>query len=308
MDIVIYFFLLGVIARLCNVELSFPKSLYSALTLFLMIAIGLKGGIALAEHGSLALIPESMVVIQLGIIIPVIAFALLYFAGQLNRENSASLAAHYGSVSIGTYAVAVAVLEARGIEYEAYFPLFVVLLELPAIIVGIALARGKSSLTNAKAMAHEAVFNQGIFVIVGALLIGFLAAEQAPRIMPFFGDLFSGALALFLLEMGMVAASKISELKKNGSFLLAFAIVVPVIGALLGGTIAGLLDMTTGGIVLLAVLGASSSYIAVPAAMRVAVPNANHGMSITSSLGITFPFNVLVGIPAYIAISQWATT
>lgn len=310
-DASIAFFLLGVIAALVRADIQFPKSLYQSLILFLMLAIGLKGGVALAEHASLELISQSIFVMLFGLLLPLIAFPVLYYFGKLPRHDAASIAAHYGSVSVGTYAVAVAYLEAQNIAYETYIALFVVLLEIPAIIVGIVLARHPSSgnfqSLSSKKLLHEVFFNQGIVLMVGGLLIGFMAGEGTQSIAPLFFDLFNGVLALFLLKMGMVAASKLQELKRIGSFMLAFGIAMPLVGGLLGCLLGLAIGLSNGGAILLAVLGASASYIAVPAAMRVVLPNANHSLSISASLGITFPFNVLIGIPTYAVITQWIT-
>ncbi|WP_372748585.1 sodium-dependent bicarbonate transport family permease [Litorivivens sp.] len=307
-DIVVAFFLLGVIARLLKSPFTLPEALYKSLTIILMLAIGLKGGVALAKHASANIITQSLWVVSLGVILPLIAFVLAYAIGRLRRIDAASLAAHYGSVSVGTYAVAVAVLENRGIAYEAYFPLFVVLLEMPAIAVGLALANSPNNSANKstdkREVLHEVFFNQGMVLMTGGLLIGYACAQQMPRISPLFIDLFPAVLALFLLEMGMVAADRIRALKDSISFLITFAIAMPLIGALFGAAIANVISLSPGGVILLAVLGASASYIAVPAAMRAALPEADHGMSITASLGVTFPFNVIVGIPLYITLVE----
>ena len=305
LDIVVAFFILGAVAHFIKSDLRLPASLYQSLTIFLLIAIGLKGGVALANHASISLIPQSIAIITLGLAIPLIAFPLLSRIGQFSRTDAASIAAHYGSVSVGTYAVAVAVLEARGIPYEPNFPLFLVLLEMPAIAVGIALARSPGQSIQWRPLLHEMFCNQGIVLMAGSLLIGFWAGDQVQSVMPFFGDLFHGVLALFLLEMGIVAASRIADIKLRAPFISAFGVVMPLAGALLGGLLAYALGFSVGGIALLAVLGASASYIAVPAAMKTALPEANHGVAIASSLAVTFPFNVLVGIPLYLTASQW---
>lgn len=305
LDIVIAFFLLGIVAKLLRANIQFPTSLYQSLTLFLMLAIGLKGGIALAENSDWQLVPQSLAVMMFGFVLPLIAFPILFYIGQLNKADSASIAAHYGSVSVGTYAVAVALLEAQGIAYEAYFPLFVVLLEMPAIIVGIALVNASDKGVDKRKLIHEIFCNQGMVLMVGALLIGYWANDRAGSITPLFQDLFHGVLALFLLEMGLVAGSKLKELRTMGPFIIAFSVAMPLVGGALGCLLGQLIGLSIGGSILLAVLGASASYIAVPAAMRVAVPQANASLSITSSLGVTFPFNVLVGIPCYVLFTQW---
>ena len=309
-DISIAFFLLGVFAALVRSDIQFPKALYQSLILFLMLAIGLKGGVALADHASIQLIGQSFFVLLYGLMLPCIAFPLLYYFGGLPRHDSASIAAHYGSVSVGTYAVAVAYLEAMDIPYEAYMPLFVVLLEMPAIIVGIALAKrslsGGEEAEGSKKLLHEIFFNQGMVLMTGGLIIGFIGGERTESIAPFFFTLFNGVLALFLLQMGITAASRLAEIKRLGSFMLAFGVAMPITGGFLGCLLGIAMGLSSGGAILMAVLGASASYIAVPAAMQVVLPNANHSLSIGASLGITFPFNVLIGIPTYTVLTLWA--
>lgn len=305
LDIVVAFFILGAFAQLLRSDIQFPRSLYQTLTLFLLIAIGLKGGVALREHADISLAPQALAIVLFGLALPLIAFPLLQRVGQLSRSDASSIAAHYGSVSVATYAVAVAMLESRGIEYEAYFPVFVVLLEMPAIAVGLALARrGDEALDRGK-LVHEIFCNQGVVLLSGAMFIGYWAGSGVAPVMPLFGDLFHGALALFLLEMGMVAASRLPDIRQAAPFMSAFGVVMPLVGAALGAALALMLGFSSGGIALLAVLGGSASYIAVPAVMRTALPEANHGLSIAASLGITFPFNVLVGIPLYITGAAW---
>jgi uncharacterized protein len=308
LDIVVTFFLLGAFAHLIRSEIQFPRSLYQTLTLFLLIAIGLKGGVALREHADFSLAPQALAVVMLGLALPLIAFPLLSRIGRFARDDASSIAAHYGSVSVGTYAVAVAVLESRNIPYEAYFPVFVVLLEMPAIAVGLALARRSDEAMDRGKLLHEIFCNQGVVLLSGALLIGYWAGSGTASVMPLFGDLFHGALALFLLEMGMVAASRLPDIRQLAPFMSAFGVLMPLAGATLGGLLGAALGFSTGGVALLAVLGGSASYIAVPAVMRNALPEANHGLSIAASLGITFPFNVLVGIPLYIAGAAWLTS
>lgn len=299
LDVMAAFFLLGALAQLFKAPIKMPVGLYQSLTIFLLVAIGLKGGMALGEYGNTELFLQSLFVIGFGVVLPLIAFPLLKYVGGLSRTDSASIAAHYGSVSIATFAVALAVLEARDIEYEPYFPLFVALLEIPAIAVGLWLAQSKSQTLDLKKTLHEIFLNQGVLLLTGSLLIGWWAGDQSEKLMPFFGNLFYGVLALFLLEMGRVSTSRLNLLKEYGSFIASFGVVMPLIGGLLGALFAQALELSVGGTILMATLGASASYIAVPAAMTVALPYANQGLSITASLTITFPFNVLVGIPLY---------
>lgn len=304
-DAVIAFFILGIICQLVGAKLAFPEGLYKTLSMFLMIAIGLKGGLALQEHVDPALIKMSFAVVAFGFILPLIAFPILRYFGQLDRINAGAIAAHYGSVSVATYAVAVALLEAQNIAYEAYFPLFVVLLEMPAIVVGLILAKGSIKIINAEFIKKELIANQSLLLMMGSLLIGFIGGSSVEKLSPFFIELFSGVLALFLLKMGLIAGEQISSLKKNSLFLISFGILMPMLGGLAGTGLGLALGLSSGGIALMAVLGASASYIAVPAAMKQSLPEANAGMSIAASLGITFPFNVLIGVPFFIALGGY---
>lgn len=299
LDVVAAFFILGALAQILKAPIKMPKGLYQSLTIFLLIAIGLKGGIALGQFGSIELLWQSLLVIGFGALLPLFAYPVLRKFGALSRTDSASIAAHYGSVSIATFAVALAVLDANGISYEPYFPLFVALLEIPAIAVGLWLAHNKSESMDIPKVLHEVFLNQGVLLLSGALIVGWWAGDQTEKLMPFFGNLFYGVLALFLLEMGRVATSRLNLLKQYGTFITSFGVVMPLFGAAMGWLFASLIGLSVGGEILMATLGASASYIAVPAAMSVALPSANHSLSITSSLTITFPFNILVGIPLY---------
>jgi hypothetical protein len=298
-DVGIAFFILGVLIKLVRAEIQFPQQLYQSLALFLMIAISLKGGVALHHHLSWDLIVEILLVLPLGIIIPLITYPVLVQIGKLDKATSASIAAHYGSISIATYAVAVGFLESQNILYEQYIPLFAVVLEVPAIAVGIALARYKSNKSDAdnKNILHEMFFNQGVVVITGSLIVGCLAGPKIDQVAPFFFGLFNGVLSLFLLYMGMEAANRAKDIREAGVFIILFGTITPIVGGVFGSMIGVyLMQLSLGGATLLGVLGASSSYIAVPAAMRVAIPESNHSLSIGTSLGVTFSFNVVFGI------------
>jgi hypothetical protein len=299
-DPIILFFIFGIIAGLVRSELRLPSQIYDFVSMLLLITIGLKGGIELAKQPFLSLAPQIVAVFIVGSLIPLLAFPILKFFGKFKRADAASIAAHYGSVSVGTYAVAVSYMASQSITYEEHMPLLLVILEIPAIIVGILLAKGLSSQTNWKVVSHEIFAGKGIMLLLGGLVIGWVAGDKGiESVKPLFFDLFKGVLALFLLEMGIIAASKISTLKRYGIFLVAFGILMPILMAIIGIGLGLILDLSVGGTALLATLIASSSYIAVPAAMRISVPEANPTLSLTASLGITFPFNVLVGITLY---------
>ncbi|MDO8861742.1 sodium-dependent bicarbonate transport family permease [Haliea sp. E1-2-M8] len=303
-DPVVMFFLLGIAAGVLRSELRLPVQVYELLSILLLLAIGMKGGIELARQPFLALVPQMLAVIAMGFALPLLAFPVLLYFGRLPRTDAASIAAHYGSVSVGTFAVVVAWLSARDISYEAYMPVFVVLLEIPAILVGIVLAKGLGSGDSLRRSAHEVLLGKSIVLLVGGLLIGWAAGEEGLKgIAPLFFSPFQGLLALFLLEMGLVTASQLGTLRRYGLFLLGFGVLAPVVAAICGLVLAWLLGLSVGGAVVLATLAASASYIAVPAAMRISVPEANPALSLAASLGVTFPFNVVVGIPLY----HWLT-
>lgn len=300
---IVWFFLLGVFAGVVKSDLKMPSALYEALSIFLLLAIGLKGGVELSKYEVLRLLPSSLAVISVGVLIPLIAFPILKFIGRFNHYDSASIAAHYGSVSVVTYSVALAALIERDMTHEGYMVVYLVLLEMPAILVGVALARLAPDSGGAAGwgrLLHEVLASKSILLLSGGLVIGWVAGEEGfVSIEPMFGGLFKGALALFLLEMGLVAASRVAAFRSYGIFLLLFAMVMPLISAVLGVLAGKLLSLSPGGTALLATLYASASYIAAPAAMRIAVPKANPSLSIGASLGVTFPFNLFVGIPLY---------
>lgn len=298
---VVLFFLLGVIAGLARSDLKIPSAIYEALSIYLLLAIGLKGGVKLAEYSLATLLLTSVAIVAVGALIPLMAFPILRFVGQLSRADAASIAAHYGSVSVVTFSVAVAFLEQMKIAHEGHMIVYLVLLEFPALIIGVILARrGEAGKTRWDRLLHEVFFGKSILLLIGGLVIGYLAGPQgiAPLDKLFF-DLFKGVLAFFLLEMGLVAASRITDVRRYGFFLVGFALLFPIASALLGIVLGRLLGLSAGGAFLLGVLYASASYIAAPTAMRIAVPEANPALSIGASLGATFPFNIFLGIPLY---------
>ncbi|MBK1679800.1 sodium-dependent bicarbonate transport family permease [Rhodocyclus tenuis] len=299
-DVVVLFFLFGLAAGLARSELKLPAALYETLSVFLLLAIGLKGGEGLAKQALLPLLPQLGAVIVLGIAQTLIAFALLRAAGRFDRANAAATAAHYGSVSVATFAVALNWLTTRGIPFESQLAVFLAVMEVPAILVGIVLARGIGRDTQWRQLAHETFLGKGVTLLLGGMAIGWIAGPDglAP-VKGVFYDLFKGALALFLLEMGLIVSRQFGTLRQRGLFLVGFGIAMPLLSALLGLATGIALGLSPGGVTLLVVLAASASYIAVPAAMRLAVPEANPALSLAASLGITFPFNLLVGIPLY---------
>ncbi|MFH1011729.1 MAG: sodium-dependent bicarbonate transport family permease [bacterium] len=304
-DPVVLFFFLGLAADLLRSDLRLPPAIYEFLSVLLLLSIGLKGGVELATQSFAALLPKMVVVIRLGILLKLIADPVLRYAGRFKRVDAASIAAHYGSVSVGTFAVAMAHLTSHQVPYEHYMTLILVLLEIPAIAVGVALARGITRETRWGFLAHEVLFGKSIVLLLGGLLIGWAAGpEGVESLNGLFFDLFKGVLALFLLEMGLICATQVGSLRRHGLFLVGFGVGMPLFGAAIGSVVGWLMDLSPGGTALLATLSGSASYIAVPAAMRLMVPESNPALSLGASLGVTFPFNVTLGIPLYLQMAR----
>ncbi len=306
----VMFFALGFLAQGVRSDLKFPPELAKALSIYLLIGIGLKGGIELS-HADLADAVDAVIAaLALGFALPIVAYGIL-LAGRLDKLNASAIAAHYGSVSAGTFLTAIAYLSAQQIEYESYPVIMLAIMESPAIIVGLLLARysrGNGSTGADDARTHhmgellrDAFTNGSVILLFGSMAIGWsVKPDSLATITPFFSTLFMGALSLFLLEMGMEAGKRIGAFRRVGAFLVAFGVLMPLIGGATGLLVGHYwLGFGEGGTTLVAVLGASASYIAVPPAMRLAIPEANPSYYLTLSLGVTFPFNVIVGIPLY---------
>jgi hypothetical protein len=307
-DVVVFFFLLGVFARLVRSDLRLPEALYETLSIYLLLAIGLKGGIELSRQPLMSLLPQVGATMALGLLIPFALYPVLR-ALRLSTADAASVAAHYGSVSVVTFAVASAALTREGIPFESHASLWVAVMEAPGIVAGILLAR-LSRLREVRwgTLAHEVAFGKSVLLLVGGLLIGAIAGEAGTApIHAVFVEPFKGVLALFLLELGLVAGGRLAEVRRFGAVVIGVGLVVPPVLSLAGAAVGLMLGLSTGGVALLATLAASASYIAAPTAMRIAVPEANAGLSITAALGVSFPFNILVGIPLYIALAKALT-
>jgi hypothetical protein len=310
-DVVVLFFLLGVFARLAKSDLRLPEALYETLSIYLLLAIGLKGGIELSKQPLAALAPQVAAIVALGFAVPFALFPCLR-AMRLNGADSAALAAHYGSVSVVTFAVATAALAREGIAFESHAPLWVAVMEAPGLVAGILLARwsmrgegAERQPTRWGALAHDVLFGKSVLMLMGGLAIGAVAGEAGTApIKAVFIDPFKGVLALFLLELGLVAGARLGDLRRFGAPVLVLGLLAPPLLALAGAGVGVALQLSTGGVAILATLAASASYIAAPTAMRIAVPEANAALSITAALGITFPFNLVFGIPLYIHLAK----
>lgn len=330
LDVVILFFVLGVFARLVGSDLRLPEALYETLSIYLLLAIGLKGGIELSQQPLSSLAPEILAAALLSFLIPLLLYPIFRFA-KFNWADSASIGAHFGSVSVVTFAVALAALSKQGIDYESHAPLWVAVMEAPGLVAGVLLARAaqrraessqligtRPSTVSAKVssaqggwktIAHDVIFGKSVLLLLGGLFIGAIAGvEGTAPIKALFIDPFKGVLALFLLELGLVAGGRLTEVKKYGFKILLLGISVPLCLAVLGMFVGNLLGLSAGGVAIFTTLAASASYIAAPTAMRIAIPQANAGLSITLSLGIVFPFNVVIGIPIYIQMGMWVTS
>ena len=301
---VVLFFVLGVAAGLLRSDIKLPVALYETLAIYLLLAIGLKGGAELASHPLAVVLPQALAAVAVAAVIPLLAFPVLRGMGKMSRADAASIAAHYGSVSVVTFAVGSAYLTRLAQPFEGYMAVFLALLEFPALLIGVALARRVEAPTAGSTawggLLREVFLGKSVFLLLGGLAIGWLAGpEGVGSFAPLFFDMFKGVLALFLLEMGLVTAGRLGDLRRFGPFLVVFALVTPLLSGVLGAATGWLIGLSPGGTMLLATLYASASYIAAPAAMRVAVPEANPALSLGASLGITFPFNLLLGIPVY---------
>lgn len=299
---VVLFFLMGVVAGLLRSDLKLPPALYDTLSIYLLLAIGLKGGVELAKYPLTIVLPQVLVAVLVAVLIPLAVFPVLRYLGRMSLADAASIAAHYGSVSVVTFAIGSSYLLHLGQSFEGYMPVFLTMLEFPALLIGMMLAQRGQDLGSSRwhELLRDVFLGKSVFLLLGGLLIGWISGPEGIKsISPLFVDLFKGVLALFLLEMGLVASGRVADLRRYGLFLGSFAIITPIAAGALGVITGWLIGLSLGGAMLLGTLYASASYIAAPAAMRIAVPEANPALSIGASLGITFPFNVLLGIPIY---------
>ena len=298
-------FVLGMVARWVKSDFQLPDAVYQSLSIYLLLAIGLKGGAAVSQTPVMQLLGPAVVTLILGVITPLSAFFLLRTIGKLSQIDAAATAAHYGSVSAVTFLAAIEAAKIGGLEVEGYMAALVALLEIPGIIVGLLLARGKGSGSFGKAI-HDVFAGKSIFLLVGGLIIGTVSgAEKIQGVAPFFIDPFKGVLCLFLLELGTVAAGRMRDMVNSGWKLLFLGCFIPVIHGLLGTAGGVFVGMSPGGAAVLGAMVGSASYIAAPAAVRIALPKASPGIYLTMALGITFPFNLVVGIPLFLKFGAW---
>jgi hypothetical protein len=297
-------FVLGLLATRIRADLRLPEPVYTFLSMYLLLAIGLKGGVGLREAGLGEVAVPAAATIGLGLVSPLIAFVLLRVMTRLGRIDRAALAAHYGSTSLVTFTAALVFLDLAAVEYEPYMATLLALLEVPAIVFALYLAGAGASGSRAEAL-REVVSSRSVVLLVGGLIIGAVSGPTGyASVEPFFVGLFQGVLTLFLLEMGALVGRRIREVGRGGPGLILFAFLMPIIGGLLGTATGALVGLSLGGATVLGVLVASASYIAAPAAVRLALPEANPAYYLTASLALTFPFNLVVGIPLYYSMAQ----
>ena len=296
------FFLLGVLAAVVKSDLEIPRGSAKFISLYLLFSIGFRGGQELAHSGITHEITVTLLAaVVLALVVPVYSFFLL--RTRLKVADAGAVAAAYGSVSAVTFVAASSFLESRQIHYGGHMVAAMAMMEAPAIIIGVILMRrydAEAATGSLKHVIKESVTNGSVLMIVGSLLIGLIADEkEAKGIQPFTSDIFKGFLAVFLLDMGMVAARRFKAFLQYGWFATAFGLLAPWVNGCLAAWAAGALPLGPGYRLLLCILAASASYIAVPAAMRLAAPKADPGLYIPMALGVTFPLNITIGLPLY---------
>ncbi len=305
---VILSFVLGLIAKLVRSDLSFPEALSQTLAIFLLLAIGMKGGAALDQANLSQVVWAAAATLVIGGAVPCWTYALARRAGGFTREDSASLAAHFGSTSAVTFLAAIAFLGKTAHQPEGFMPALLAVMEVPAIVIALLLLRRSGAATTGGlwATAGHVLASKSILLLLGGLAIGWAAGKEGMvEVKAFFVDPFKGVLCLFLLDLGMVAATQLRELRAQWRFLLPVGIILPLVHGILGTLAGHLAGLSIGGATVLGTLSASASYIAAPAAMRMANPKANHALALGVALGVVFPFNLAFGIPLYYAFAQY---
>ncbi|HRG46343.1 MAG: sodium-dependent bicarbonate transport family permease [Leptospiraceae bacterium] len=302
-------FALGIFATLIKSDLKFPEGLYIGLTIYLLFAIGLKGGVKLSATPLNEFYKPALGAILMCSLIPIWSYFILNKIGKFSVTNAAAIAAHYGSVSAVTFSESLSYMETMGVSFEGFMPTMLAIMEVPAILIAIFIARTQSkeeSTSSWGKLFHELFAGRGTVLLIGGLVIGFLSGKKGfEQVAPLFDTPFKGVLALFLLEVGLVTGRKLGDLVKAGPFLIGFGLIMPIVHACIGIYLGKALGLSLGGSTIFGVLCASASYIAAPAAIRIALPEASPTYYLTSALAITFPFNIVLGLPLYLSIAKF---
>lgn len=305
-SVAVLVFVLGFLGAKIKSDVRIPESIYQMISIFLLFGIGLKGGHALKETSFGSFVKPAIATLALGILIPIIAFMVLKFARKISDLDRGAIAAHYGSTSLVTFSAALLFLENSGIKVEGFVTALLTIMEIPGIVVGVYLgSRHRDKSVQWGRTLHEVITGKTILLLVGGLVIGVTTSLAGyMKVAPFFIDLQSGFLTLFLLHLGYLAGSNWGEIKKVGAMVGVFALIFPIFTGTLGVLAGHIVGLSIGGATILGVLCASASYIAAPAAVSIGLPEANAPLALMSSIGVTFPFNLLVGIPLYLEIAK----
>jgi len=302
-------FILGIIAVRVKSDLQIPEQVYSIISIYLLFAIGLKGGFDLARSPLDNFWGAAIVAIILGALIPVWSYLILRRFVEL--EDAISIGLHFGAVSAVTLSACVTFLNEVGVSFEGFMPTMYVIMEIPAVAVSLVLAGrllGKTK-ENVSGVLKSALSGKSFLLLGGGVIIGFISGEDGYRqVSPFFVDLFAGFLTLFLLEMGTQVGRKLNDTLDVGLPLLGFSLLMPLIHGGIAVVLGTLVGLSVGGVMILATLAASASYITAPAVVTSNIPRANVSLALTASLVLTFPFNLIVGLPIYFELSRWAST
>jgi uncharacterized protein len=303
-------FAFGFLAARIKSDVRVPEQIYQFLSIYLLFGIGLKGGHSLKNVSFEEVFAPAITTIVAGALIPVVAYMSLRLIKTLSVVDRGSIAAHYGSTSLVTFSAALLFLESNSIFVEGFAPALLTLMEIPGLIVGIYLGSRKSgSEVKWSETLKEVLLGKTVLLLCGGLFIGAVSTNEGyEKVNPFFGGLLSGFLVLFLLHLGYLAGLNFSEVRKVGKPLIVFALFFPLIIGVVGVAIGELIGLSVGGATVFGVLCASASYIAAPAAVHVALPKANATLALMSSIGVTFPFNLIVGIPVYFKVAEFFST
>lgn len=300
-------FLLGIIAVLLESDLRIPDQVYSIISIYLLFAIGLKGGFDLAKSPLDDFLAAAVVAIVIGLAIPLWSYWILRRLGGFDPSNAVAIGIHYGAVSAVTLSASITFLDEVGEVAEGFMPAMYVIMEIPAVALGLLIANVVIGDTEQKLgdVLRSALSGKSFLLLGGGVLIGYVSGEMGEaQVGAFFVDLFPGFLTLFLLEMGTLVGKRLQDIRNAGVFLVGFGIVMPILHGLLGTALSGFIGLSVGGSMIMGTLAASASYITAPAVVGHNLPQANPGLSLTASLVITFPFNLVLGLPIYFEFAQ----